>query len=191
MLQFIQMSGVPGAGKTTIAKAIGVHTGAIIIDHDVTKSALLDADVPVDLAGRASYQVLDALARHLLTQGKSVVFDSPCFYENLLTRGQKLAAEFGAQYRYVECVNHDLDEIDRRLRTRPRRRSQLAGVRVSPTPGSGKAEINDDVFRYQIANMKRPQSGYLTLDTSRPVEVCIKEALAYVTAIPVHPPPDA
>jgi predicted kinase len=84
---FVQMSGAPGAGKTTIASAIAQQTGAVVIDHDVTKSALLAAAVPVPIAGHASYTVLDALARHLLQQGHSVIFDSPCFYQELLERG--------------------------------------------------------------------------------------------------------
>src|SRR5205085_3777520 len=129
---------VPGAGKTTIAHAIAGQIGAVVIDHDVTKSALLDANIPVAIAGHASYMVLDAIARHLLQQGHSVIFDSPCLYEQLLTRGQQLAAETDAQYRYVECILENLDELDRRLQARPRWRSQLAGVYAPPTEGSGK-----------------------------------------------------
>lgn len=71
-LLFVQMSGVPGSGKTTVARAIGKAIGAVVIDHDVTKSALIEADVPLSVAGRASYQVLDAVARHLLEQGHSI-----------------------------------------------------------------------------------------------------------------------
>jgi predicted ATPase len=84
---FLQMSGVPGSGKSTVAVAVAQATHAVIIDHDVTKSALLDAGVPGATAGKASYAVLHALARHLLVQGKSVIFDSPCFYTVLLDRG--------------------------------------------------------------------------------------------------------
>lgn len=177
---FLQMSGVPGAGKTTIATAIAAETGAVIIDHDVTKSALLEANVPVDLAGRGSYEVLGALAQHLLVQGHSVIHDSPCLYQNLLDRGQRLAAEFDVAYLYIECIVEDLAEIDRRLRTRSRHRSQLAGVYVEPTTGSGKATMGETVFSNWMANMKRPADGYLLLDTSRPAAVCIDEAMAYV-----------
>ena len=40
---FIQMSGAPGAGKSTIARAIATRIRAVILDHDVAKSALLNA----------------------------------------------------------------------------------------------------------------------------------------------------
>jgi predicted kinase len=177
---FIQMSGVPGSGKTTLAQAIARHIRAVVIDHDVTKSALLEADVPVALAGRASYQVLNAVARHLLHQGHSVIFDSPCFYTELLERGQRLAQEAQVPYRYVECVVEDLDELDRRLRTRPRLPSQLSGVYAMPAAGSGKTESGEAVFRHQIANMKRPTANYLVLDMTRPLEVCLNTAVAYI-----------
>lgn len=181
-LMFIQMSGVPGAGKTTIAHAIARRIGAVVIDHDVTKSALLDANVSVSIAGAASYQVLNAMARHLLQQGYSVIFDSPCLYVELLERGQRLARAVNARYRYIECVVTDLDEIDRRLRTRPRMPSQLTGVRIAPTEGSGKTQAGDDVFCNWIANMQRPNTDYLVLDTTRPMELCVEAAIAYITA---------
>jgi adenylate kinase family enzyme len=175
------MSGAPGSGKTTLAHAIARHISAVVIDHDVTKSALLDADVPIALAGRASYQVLDAVARHLLRQGHTVVFDSPCFYTELLERGQRLAQEAQVPYRYIECVVEDLDELDRRLRTRPRLPSQLTGVYVRPSEGSGKIQSGEAIFRDWITNMKRPATNYLVLDTTLPLDVCLKTALAYIT----------
>jgi predicted kinase len=177
---FIQMSGVPGSGKTTIASALARRVHAITIDHDITKSALLDADVPVSVAGLASYNVLNAVARHLLSQGYSVIFDSPCLYTELLERGQRLAQEAGAQYLYIECVVEDLDEIDRRLRERVRTRSQLGGVYSPPTEGSGKAQSGVEVFQDWMRNMKRPKSAYLVLDTTRPPEICVEEAVRYI-----------
>jgi predicted kinase len=181
-LVFVQMSGVPGAGKTTVARAVAQRIGAVVIDHDVTKSALLEGNVPAAMAGAASYSVLNAMARDLLRQCYSVVFDSPCFYVELLESGQRLAKEAGAQYRYIECVVTDLDELDRRLRTRPRLPSQLAGVWAPPTAGSGKTDMSVDVFRDWIANMKRPETDYLTLDTTQSLATCIEAAVAYVTA---------
>lgn len=176
---FIQMSGAPGAGKTTIAHAIAPQIGAVIIDHDVTKTALLDADIPISMAGKASYQVLLALAQHLLIQGNSVIFDSPCFYVELLERGQFLAQEANAKYLYIECVLDDLSELDRRLRTRLWRRSQVGGIGQSIN-SSRKNITHENVFQDWITNQKRPEGDYLILDTSHPVEVCVAEAIAYI-----------
>jgi predicted kinase len=178
---FIQMSGAPGSGKTSIATAIARRLDAVVIDHDVVKSALLTADVPVNLAGSASYQVLGAIAQHLLRQGFHVIFDSPCYYEELLERGQQVAQAAGATYLYIECRVEDLDELNRRLQTRSRRRSQVAGVYLSPPDGSGETGPGKEVFQEWIANMKRPKSAYLVLDTTRPFAESVKEALKYIS----------
>ena len=177
---FLQMSGVPGSGKSTVARAVSSMTGGIVIDHDVTKSALLEAGVPVELAGKASYSVLQAVARHLLAQRKSVIFDSPCFYTELLGNGIALAERFGAVYLYIECVLNDLDELDRRLRSRRSRISQLSGVRKRPAAGSEKALADEQVFLEWMKDMKQPGGDYLVLDTSASVEDITQNAIAYV-----------
>ncbi len=51
---YIQMSGTPGSGKTTLATALSKELNAVIIDHDITKTALLISDIPTDIAGKAS-----------------------------------------------------------------------------------------------------------------------------------------
>lgn len=187
---FIQMSGVPGSGKTTVANAIAKHIGAVVVDHDVTKSALLNPAISVSNPGHASYLVLDAIARSLLQQGFSVIFDSPCFYDDLLKRGQTLAAEAGATYAYIECVLNDLTQLDQRLRHRvetdtnyPSQVTSVYGALENRADGSGKAAINADVFRDWIANMKRPDSAYCVLDTSQPVDACINNALTYLQSL--------
>ena len=179
-LLFVQMSGTPGAGKTTLANALAPHIGAVIIDHDVTKSALLTTEVQPAIAGRASYAVLFAIARHLLEQGHSVIFDSPCVYATLLTQGQQLAAEYQAAYRYIECLLNDLSELDKRLRHRTRLSSQLSGVYQVPPAGSSATQAGEATFFNWIANAQRPTAGYLILDTARPMSEYLDEALAYV-----------
>ncbi len=176
---FLQMSGVPGSGKTTVASAIAQATNSVILDHDLSKSALLDADVPVERAGPASYKVLQKLAVDLLTQEQSVIFDSPCLYIEQLEFGKQLAEAKKIPYLYIECVTKDLDEIDRRLKARSNHRSQLTSVRGKPSLGSGKDLISEAVFLDWMQNMKRP-ADYLQLDTSLPIETYTQTAVDYV-----------
>ena len=42
-MYFLQMSGFPGSGKTTLARRIAQITGAVIVNHDISKTALLEA----------------------------------------------------------------------------------------------------------------------------------------------------
>ena len=41
MMFFLQMSGFPGSGKSTLAREIAKETKAVIVDHDIGKSAML------------------------------------------------------------------------------------------------------------------------------------------------------
>jgi predicted kinase len=174
----VQMSGAPGSGKSTIARALAHQRGLVVIDHDVVKNAQLGAGLPFAQAGKLSYAVLLDLAEDLLRQGHQVVIDSPCFYDELLEGGRAAAVRTGAAYRYIECVTDDLDVLDRRLRPRPRLKSQVAGVYQEPRDDSGRPGA--DVFRDWIDNMKRPTSGYLRVDTTRPIAECVEAALAFL-----------
>ena len=76
------MSGFPGSGKSTVSKYIAKLTGAVIVDHDVLKSALLQSlemkGIESAVVGGVSYDVEWALIDSYLDQGHSVILDSPC-----------------------------------------------------------------------------------------------------------------
>lgn len=180
-LLVIQMSGAPGAGKSTIAREIHRRQGTAILDFDIVKSALLARDVPWMMAGRGAYSVMDALARSLLDQGISVILDSPCYYQDLLDRSLRMAEEKNACYRYIECVNEDLTEIGRRLRSRTPLRCQRRDLGIaSPDYPDAEAVSGEDLFREWIANMKRPSHSYLRVDTSRPLVDCFLDVIAFL-----------
>lgn len=177
----VQMSGVPGAGKSSIAGEIARRRGFTALDSDVVKTALLDAGIPGEQAGKASYQVVLALAEDLLGQGNDVIIDSPCLYQDLLEAGQAAAARHDAAYRYIECAVDDLDVIEARLHARPARRSQRPSMAQGPD-GAPAADDGPALFRRWAASMTRPEHGLLTLDTSGDFEDCVQRALAFLDA---------
>ncbi|MEJ7833411.1 MAG: ATP-binding protein [Nocardioides sp.] len=177
----IQMSGAPGAGKSTIAAELCRRYGMVSLDHDVVKSALLETGSFAD-SGPASYEVLIALAEDLLGQGHSVVIDSPCWYDELLASGQSLGARVGVPYLYLECRTDDLDVLDARLRGRVARPSQRTSVTASPTDDDRPDSERRDQFRAWIAGMKRPEADSLVIDTSRDVDDCLGDVEDFLRA---------
>jgi predicted kinase len=190
----VQMSGAPGCGKSTIARAIARRIGAVVLDHDVIKSALMDVGLPpgrgdpvadpegldgaAACAGGAAYDVAFALAAGHLRWGTSVVLDSPCYYQQLLWRGQQLATSAGATYQYIECVTTDLSEVARRLRSRDRSRSQCASL--SPATGTISGLDGEKLFRAWMAGMRRPSRGYLRVDTTQPLQSSVAVVLGFL-----------
>lgn len=178
---FLQMSGFPGSGKSTLSREIARRLDVVIVDHDVTKTALLEStsqhSLDGVLAGKLAYDIDWALVEFHLSLGRNVILDSPCLYDVMIERGLTIASNSGATYRYVECVIDDIDEINRRLRERDRKLSQIKSV--SP-----------EDFHRTVAGSKKPVHMHtLTIDTNRPLVTYISDVTAYLQAI--DGPPDA
>lgn len=181
MKQFLlQMSGVPGTGKSTIARHVGARYGAIVVDLDVIRSAVLDGGVLVEASGRVAYPVMYEMTRSLLDQGVSVVIDSPCGYDEILATGQAIAGERGAAYKYVECHADDLTLIDSRLRTRPALRSQRRAVGLHAIDAGGADAEGEELFRAWQERTKRPADGYLQVDATNPMNLILDEVNGYL-----------
>ncbi|MCY9545667.1 AAA family ATPase [Lysinibacillus xylanilyticus] len=170
---FVQMSGFPGSGKSTLSREIAKKTGCIIIDHDIVKSALLNSidEVSIDgkLAGKISYNIDWSLVEFHLSQGHSVILDSPCLYEELIDKGTKLSVKYNVRYKYIECYLDDFKEINYRLKNRERMISQIAEVK------------SETAFIHTLQNSKKP-SNYrcITVNTRQPLENYIQEVMDYI-----------
>ena len=60
-----QMSGVPGAGKSTLARRICKMTNAVLLDLDVVKSSVINSfenDIDFKFAGKVAYELIFSLA---------------------------------------------------------------------------------------------------------------------------------
>jgi len=160
----LQMAGAPGSGKSALARLIGQTTGAVVIDKDVLKTAALEAGVDDDQrAGGIAYEAAFALADHLLGQGLSVVLDSPSFYESIPAKGAAIAGARFVPYYFIECDCSDREELARRLRDRPRLRSN---------PGEEALDAEHETIG--------PPGAYLRIDTTQPLEHCLALALDYI-----------
>ncbi|MFZ7930924.1 AAA family ATPase [Bacillus thuringiensis] len=171
---FLQMSGFPGSGKSTVSKYIAKLTGAVIIDHDVLKSALLKSlkvkGIEPTIVGGLAYDAEWVLIDSYLEQGHSVILDSPCLYEGMLEKGNKLSTKHGVKYKYIECYLNDMEEINRRLQTRKRMISQIEKV---------ESEVG---FEKWLNGSQRPLNNeYLIVDSSKPIEQYMEKMMDYMT----------
>jgi uncharacterized protein len=173
MKQFLlQMAGEPGTGKSTLATAIGRAIDAVVLDKDVIKSRILDGDKDLPLAGLSesiaaplAYAVFFDLAAVLTVQGFSVVMDSPAFYPIIRTRGRAIAEAARASYFIIDCHLPDLDILQARIDSKVLSSSQpsVASIRGFDRPGT-----------------KPLTEPHLRIDTRRPLEECLADALAYI-----------
>ncbi|WP_410785440.1 AAA family ATPase [Kribbella sp. C-35] len=176
----LQMSGVPGSGKSTVAAHVVDSFGAVAVDYDVILTAVLDGGVDVAGCSKAAYEVLYAVTRSVLGQGRSVVVDSPCFWPRILNEGMEIARSHDATYRYIECQVHDWNVVDERLRRRPRLRSQRRGVSTPPVDLGDQPDDGESLFSGASDRVQRPADNYLQLDMHRPLSDVLPEVDLYL-----------
>lgn len=169
---FLQMSGVPGSGKSALTKAIRDRLNVVVVDHDVTKTALLEKmgeNITMEVAGQVSYHIDWSLIESFLSQNHNVILDSPCLYEEMIERGINLAKKYNSKYKYVECLNEDFSSVNDRLKSRNRKISQIENIE------------SYDTFIKAVNNSKRPpNNNYLVVDSSKPVDSYIKSVVDYI-----------
>ncbi|WP_132208326.1 AAA family ATPase [Kribbella steppae] len=176
----LQMSGVPGSGKSTVAAHVVETCRAVAVDYDVIKSAVLDAGFDLATSTKAAYEVMYAQARHVLAQGHPVVMDSPCFWPRILAEGMEIARQHDASYRYIECQVRDLKVLDERLARRPRLRTHRRGVNCPPVDLGDELVDGEALFRDSMDRVQRPSGNYLQLDMHRPLSEVLPEVDVYL-----------
>ncbi|WP_248924595.1 AAA family ATPase [Paenibacillus hamazuiensis] len=169
---FVQMAGFPGSGKSTVAREIAKRTRAVIIDHDIVKTALMqfsEGTANDKATGSIAYGIEWSLIDVILSQGHSVIHDSPCFYVETVDKRLELCNKYDAIYKYVECYLDDMIEINRRLGERDRMISQIGQI------GS------EERFKRLIADSKKPADRKcLVVDSSQPPERYMERVLEYI-----------
>lgn len=115
------MAGLPGAGKSAVADAVGRALGATVLSVDPVEAAMWRAGVGRDQpTGLAAYVVVEAMAAHQLSLGGTVVVDAVNAVEVARAQWRGLAASAGVPLRFVEVVCSDPALHRRRLEGRRR-----------------------------------------------------------------------
>ncbi len=155
----IALGGLPGTGKTTIARALATRLGALHLRIDTIEQALRrSGDV-----GPLGYLVAYGVAEDNLRLGNRVIADSVNPVPATREAWRATAERAGARLVEVEVVCSDPQEHRRRIESR---RADIDGFRL-PTWA--------EVMGRGYEPWDRPP---LVIDTAgRPVEACVAEIL--------------
>lgn len=166
-LSLVLMAGLPGAGKTTIARDLGRELQWHVIDKDGHKEVLLKQGLDNEQAGMLAYELSFHTIRNVLTkQRASVIFDTASLHTFILENAKEIVRSVEhAQLKVILCVA-DRDLRNRRLRDRP---AQITTIRVDPAT----------IFDY-MEQFKHLPSDRLELYTNSTLEECLAAARDYL-----------
>jgi predicted kinase len=169
-LTFVLMAGLPGAGKTTLAAALGQALGCPIIDKDYLKGSLLQAPISAttqEELGKAVYEIVFAFAHDMLVrQHISIILDTAALYPFILERAFNIACAAEAQLKIILCTAD--------LQVRNERVEKRKSI-VSPYVNTTTIEDDSQLFEHLPKDI-------LVLYTARPLKEYIHLTIKYLLA---------
>jgi aminoglycoside phosphotransferase family enzyme/predicted kinase len=164
----IAVGGVIGAGKSTLASAVGVSLSLPVIDSDRTRKALAGV-LATERAPMKAYtpafneRTFDEVFRRaevVMRSGRGVIFDATFRDRALRLRARALANRYDRPFRFVETICDDTT-------LRARLRARAAGTSVSDATEDLLDKIRGE---FEAVTELEPEE-YVRVDTTLPQEV--------------------
>lgn len=170
----IAMTGLPAAGKSTIAGILGARLSASVVSVDPIESAILEAGIGRDQpTGLAAYLVAETIAGLVLESGHDVIVDAVNGVDPAREQWVSLARARGDTLRFIEVICSDPELHRERLRARAGRLSH-----VNEPDWHAVEQSLDEYSPWAGASAAVPR---ITLDSARPLGANVDAALAFVT----------
>jgi predicted kinase len=96
--------GLPGTGKTTIAKMIADETKSFLLNTDIIRKKIIEDPKYTEREKSLIYNLLFEMAEKFLVTGKNVVLDGTFYRKDLRDRAKEIAKKTRNKFRIVEIT---------------------------------------------------------------------------------------
>lgn len=168
-LQLVAFKGLPGTGKSTLARALARELRWPLIDKDDIKDIL---DGCAAEAGGLAYDTMFNLVRRQTLLGLNVICDSPLTFEHGYMKLREIAAETSAILLIIEPTLTDEQIWRERIEAR-----KVLGL---PVHHQTDWEVFQN-YRRSVASLVYPlHDPHLIVNTTRPQAVVLKEIMNWL-----------
>lgn len=116
-VSLVAVCGLPGVGKSTVARRIADRLGADVLRTDVVRKELFDDPEYTDAETTAVYDELLVRAADRLADGRSVVLDATFKTRDRRLEAREVAEGLGCEFRLVH-VDCEERVVERRIEAR-------------------------------------------------------------------------
>jgi aminoglycoside phosphotransferase family enzyme/predicted kinase len=158
----IVICGLPGTGKSTIARAVARRLSAECLNSDVVRKKLFPKPSYSEEEKLAVYRQMAQEAQALLKQGKNAVLDATFSRNEYVRLAKEAAHKAGAECRMVLCTLSDA-EVRKRIEKREK----------------GPSDADFAVY-LKVKAQSEPVEGALVLDASKPINEIVRDVEQFV-----------
>ena len=156
--------GLPGVGKSTLARSVACRTGASILSSDKIRKELIRYPTYTRTEGRLVYDVLMLLTKYLTAAGIDCILDATFNRERSRMEVENKLLSNNVRLYVIEC-NCPEEIVLERLRNRK----------------NDFSDADYSVYSKMKGIYEPVQGKHLDIDTSLPYEVNLQKVLSYVS----------
>lgn len=164
------MAGLPGTGKTTLARELARVTRGAIVSKDEIRAALFSA-ADIEYSVRQDDFVMEIMldvVRYLLKKSpeRKIFLDGRTFSRRYqIDRVLAFAAELDQPWKIIECISSE-ESTRRRLET--------------PDPLHPAKNRSFALYQAVKASFEPITFSKITVDTDQPLDKCVEQALTHL-----------